>query len=182
MSLNENKIIDLNKIPAGSELPYEVNVIIEISANENIKYEYSKEYKILQVDRFLHTSMGYPCNYGFIPHTYADDGDPVDVLVLTQLPLTRPSLISVRPIGALITSDEKGQDEKILAVPVSNVDSYYNNIENYSDLPNHLLDKIVHFFSHYKDLEKGKAVTIGKWSNAEEAQEIIRKSHFTKKC
>ncbi|OEY87191.1 inorganic pyrophosphatase [Wolbachia pipientis] len=174
--------MDLSKIPAGNDLPYEVNVIIEISAYENVKYEYHKEYGILSVDRFLHTSMGYPCNYGFIPHTYADDGDPVDVLVLTQFPLTRPSLISVRPIGALNTSDEKGQDEKILSVPVSNVDSYYDNIKNYSDLSQNLLDKIVHFFSHYKDLEKGKAVTVGNWMNAKKAQEIIKKSHFTKKC
>jgi inorganic pyrophosphatase len=166
MALNENEIIDLNKIPAGNNLPCEVNVIIEISANENVKYEYSKECRILRVDRFLHTSMGYPCNYGFIPHTYADDGDPVDVLVLTQFPLTMPSLISVRPIGALITSDEKGRDEKILSVPISSVDNYYDSIKNYSDLPNNLLARIVHFFSHYKD----------------EAQEIIRKSHFTKKC
>ncbi|MBD0391840.1 inorganic diphosphatase [Wolbachia endosymbiont of Pentalonia nigronervosa] len=171
--------MDLSKI---TSVPSKVNVIIEISAgSEPIKYEFNKELGLLQVDRFLFTSMTYPCNYGFIPNTKADDDDPVDVLVLTQFPLASGVLISVRPVGALLTADEKGQDEKILAVPVSSVDSYYDNIKNYSDLPQILLDKIVHFFSHYKDLEKGKTVTVGKWVSAEEAQEIIEKSHLVKK-
>ncbi|MDN5247627.1 MAG: inorganic diphosphatase [Wolbachia endosymbiont of Tyrophagus putrescentiae] len=157
----------------------EVNVIIEIGANADpIKYEFNKELELLQVDRFLSTAMVYPCNYGFIPNTQTDDGDPVDVLVLTQFPLASGVLISVRPIGALLTKDEKGEDEKILAVPVSSVDSYYDNIENYSDVPQNLLNKIVHFFSHYKDLEKGKAVTVGKWVDVEEAQKIIEKSQL----
>jgi len=171
--------MDLNKI---TSVPGKVNVIIEISAgSEPIKYEFNKELGLLQVDRFLFTSMTYPCNYGFIPNTQADDGDPVDVLVLTQFPLASGVLISVRPVGALLTEDEKGQDEKILAVPVSSVDSYYDSIKNYSDLPQNLLDKIVHFFLHYKDLEKGKTVTVGKWVSVEEAQEVIEKSHLVKK-
>lgn len=171
--------MDLSKI---TSVPSKVNVIIEISAgSEPIKYEFNKKLGLLQVDRFLFTSMTYPCNYGFIPNTQADDDDPVDVLVLTQFPLSSGVLISVRPVGALLTEDEKGQDEKILAVPVSSVDSYYDNIKNYSDLPQNLLDKIVHFFSHYKDLEKGKTVTIGKWVSVEEAQEVIEKSHLVKK-
>lgn len=166
--------MDLSKITAG---PNAVNAVIEISANaEPVKYEFNKELGLLQVDRFLSTSMTYPCNYGFIPNTCAGDGDPADVLVLTQFPLAPGVLISVRPVGALLTKDEKGEDEKILAVPISSVDSYYDNIKNYSDLPKNLLDKIAHFFSHYKDLEKGKTVTVGEWANVEKAKEIIEKS------
>ncbi|MDD9331512.1 MAG: inorganic diphosphatase [Wolbachia sp.] len=169
--------MDLSKITAGNNLPKEVNVIIEISANsESIKYEFNKEFGLLQVDRFLSTSMAYPCNYGFIPNTHAGDGDPVDVLVLTQFPLASCTLISVRPVGALITEDEKGEDEKILAIPVSSVDSYYDNVKSCSDLPQSLLNKIAHFFSCYKDLEKGKTVTVRGWVNTEKAQEIIEKS------
>ncbi|WP_341807787.1 inorganic diphosphatase [Wolbachia endosymbiont (group E) of Neria commutata] len=166
--------MDLSKITA---TPDAVNVIIEISANsEPVKYEFNKELGLLQVDRFLSTSMTYPCNYGFIPNTHAGDGDPADVLVLTQFPLASSVLISVRPIGALLTQDEKGKDEKILAVPVSSVDSYYDDIKNYSDLPKNLLDKIAHFFSHYKDLEKGKTVMVGEWVGVEEAKKIITES------
>ncbi|MDG7052337.1 MAG: inorganic diphosphatase [Wolbachia endosymbiont of Alcedoecus sp.] len=163
--------MDLSKITATADA---VSVIIEIGANaEPIKYEFNKELGLLQVDRFLSTSMTYPCNYGFVPNTCAGDGDPVDVLVLTQFPLAPGVLISVRPIGALLTKDEKGEDEKILAVPVSSVDSYYDNVKDYSDLPKNLLDKITHFFSRYKDLEKGKTVTVGKWVGMEEAKSII---------
>lgn len=166
--------MDLSKI---TTKPDEINVVIEISANaEPVKYEFNKELGLLQVDRFLSTSMTYPCNYGFIPNTCAGDGDPADVLVLTQFPLAPGVLISVRPVGALLTKDEKGEDEKILAVPISSVDSYYDNIKNYSDLSKNLLDKIAHFFSHYKDLEKGKTVTVGEWANVEKAKEIIEKS------
>ncbi|MDR2609019.1 MAG: inorganic diphosphatase [Rickettsiales bacterium] len=163
--------MDLSKITATADA---VSVIIEISANaEPIKYEFNKELGLLQVDRFLSTSMTYPCNYGFVPNTCAGDGDPVDVLVLTQFPLALGVLISVRPIGALLTKDEKGEDEKILAVPVSSVDSYYDDVKDCSDLPKNLLDKITHFFSHYKDLEKGKTVTVGKWVGMKEAKSII---------
>ncbi|MGL9718130.1 MAG: inorganic diphosphatase [Wolbachia sp.] len=163
--------MDLSKITATTNA---VSVIIEIGANaEPIKYEFNKELGLLQVDRFLSTSMTYPCNYGFVPNTCTGDGDPVDVLVLTQFPLAPGVLILVRPIGALLTKDEKGEDEKILAVPVSSVDSYYDNVKDYSDLPKNLLDKITHFFSRYKDLEKGKTVTVGKWVSMKEAKSII---------
>ncbi|WCR57721.1 inorganic diphosphatase [Wolbachia endosymbiont of Ctenocephalides felis wCfeJ] len=166
--------MDLSKITAKADF---LSVIIEIGANaEPIKYEFNKELGLLQVDRFLSTAMAYPCNYGFVPNTCAGDGDPVDVLVLTQFPLASGVLISVRPIGALLTKDEKGEDEKVLAVPTSSVDSYYDNVKNYSDLPESLLDRIVHFFSHYKDLEKGKTVTVGKWVGMEEAKKIIEKA------
>lgn len=166
--------MDLSKI---TTKPDEINVVIEIGANaEPVKYEFNKELGLLQVDRFLSTSMTYPCNYGFVPNTCAGDGDPVDVLVITQFPLAPGVLISVRPVGALLTKDEKGEDEKILVVPISSVDSYYENIKNYSDLSKNLLDKIAHFFSHYKDLEKGKTVTVGEWADVEEAKKIIEKS------
>ncbi|MGL9757372.1 MAG: inorganic diphosphatase [Wolbachia sp.] len=166
--------MDLSKI---TTKPDAISVVIEISANaEPVKYEFNKELGLLQVDRFLSTSMTYPCNYGFVPNTCAGDGDPVDVLVLTQFPLASGVLISVRPVGALLTKDEKGEDAKILAVPISSVDSYYDNIKNYSDLPKNLLDKIAHFFSHYKDLETGKTVTVGEWADVEEAKKIIEKS------
>ncbi len=152
-----------------------IDVIIEISANSHpIKYEFNKEIGLLQVDRFLSTAMQYPCNYGFIPETYAEDGDPVDVLVLTQFPLEPKVMISVRPIGVLLMSDEAGVDAKILTVPTSKVDPYYDDINNYSDLPQSLLDKIFHFFSHYKQLEKGKVVSVEKWDNAEKAYEVIK--------
>lgn len=120
--------------------------------------------------------MTYPCNYGFIPNTHAGDSDPVDVLVLIQFPLASSVLISVRPIGALLTKDEKEEDEKLLAVPVSSVDSYYDNIKDYSNLSKNRLDKIAHFFSHYKDLEKGKTVAVGEWVGIEDAKKIIGKS------
>ncbi|MGL9717362.1 MAG: inorganic diphosphatase [Wolbachia sp.] len=163
--------MDLSKITATADA---VSVIIEIGANaEPVKYEFNKELGLLQVDRFLSTAMTYPCNYGFVPNTCAGDGDPVDVLVLTQYPLASGVLISVRPIGVLLTKDEKGEDEKVLAVPISSVDSYYDNMKDYSDLPENLLDKIAHFFSHYKDLEKGKTVTVGKWVGMGEAKRII---------
>ncbi|MDG7056016.1 MAG: inorganic diphosphatase [Wolbachia endosymbiont of Meromenopon meropis] len=166
--------MNLNKIITKTNA---VNVIIEISANsEPIKYEFNKELELLQVNRFLSTSMTYPCNYGFIPNTCAGDGDPIDVLVLTQFPLAPGVLISVRPIGALLTTDEKGEDKKILAVPISSVDEYYENVKNYSDLSKNLLDKIAHFFLHYKNLEKGKIVTVGKWVDMKEAKNFIQSS------
>ncbi|UWI83270.1 inorganic diphosphatase [Wolbachia endosymbiont of Howardula sp.] len=154
-----------------------LNVMIEISAHSfPIKYEYNQDIELLQVDRFLSTSMIYPCNYGFIPNTRSGDGDPIDILVITQWPLNSNVMISVRPIGVLLTTDEKGQDEKILSVPSSQVDNYYDNIFNYSDLPKNLLDRIVHFFTHYKDLEKEKAVIVGEWMNAETAKRFIQNS------
>ncbi|QKX01902.1 inorganic diphosphatase [Wolbachia endosymbiont of Cruorifilaria tuberocauda] len=163
--------MDLSKITVTADV---INVMIEIGANAKpIKYEFDRELGLLQVNRFLSTTMVYPCNYGFIPNTCAGDGDPVDALVLTQYPLTPGVLIPVRLIGALLTRDEKGEDEKVLAVPISSVDNYYDNIKNYSDLPKNLLDKITHFFLHYKDLEKGKTVIVSDWVGMKEAKEII---------
>ncbi len=167
-------MIDASKITAGENPPKIVNAIIEISANScPIKYEFNKEVGLLQVDRFLSTAMHYPCNYGFIPQTHAEDDDPVDVLILTQFPLIPKAIISVRPIGVLSMSDEAGIDAKILSVPTSKIDPYYDNIGNYSDLPKSLLDKIAHFFSHYKQLEKNKEVKVEGWNGIEKAHKII---------
>ena len=150
-----------------------VNVIIEVSANSNVKYEMDKESGALIVDRFLHTSMFYPANYGFLPHTLAKDGDPLDALVLTRWKLTEGSVIKARPVGVLKMEDEKGMDEKIICVPAKKLDKSYENINDIEDLPGQILDEIKHFFEHYKDLEKGKWVKVIGFENAEAAIKII---------
>lgn len=171
---------NINKVNAGESPPKVINAVIEISANSHpIKYEFNKEIGLLQVDRFLSTAMHYPCNYGFVPQTHAEDGDPVDVLILTQFPLIPKVIISVRPIGVLSMSDEAGADAKILSVPTSKVDSYYDNINSYSDLPESLLDKIAHFFSHYKQLEQNKEVKVEGWNGIEKAHKIIETALLT---
>ncbi|MBE7636927.1 inorganic diphosphatase [Sneathiella sp. P13V-1] len=169
--------MDISKISAGKDFPNDVNVIIEIPiGGVPVKYEVDKESGAMFVDRFLHTAMFYPCNYGFIPHTLSDDGDPVDVLVAGPIPVVPGAVIRARPVGVLIMEDEAGQDEKILAVPVDKLHPYYSNVENYSDLRDVLLDQIAHFFEHYKDLEKDKWVKIVRWGDAEEAAGMIKKS------
>lgn len=166
--------MDISKIPAGKNPPEDINVIIEVSAGSApVKYEMDKESGAIFVDRFLHTSMHYPCNYGFVPHTLSGDGDPVDVLVVTTLPVIPGSVLRSRPIGVLKMEDEKGEDEKILAVPVTKLYPYYDNVKNFSDLPQILLDQISHFFERYKDLEKGKFVKVTGWGDAKEAQKMI---------
>jgi len=170
----------INKVNAGENPPKVINVIIEISANSHpINYEYNKEMGLLQVDRFLSTAMHYPCNYGFVPQTFAEDGDPVDVLILTQFSLMTKIIISVRPIGVLSMSDEAGADAKILSVPTSEVDPYYDNINSYSDLSKSLLDKIAHFFSHYKQLEQNEEVKLEGWHGIEKAHKIIETGLLT---
>eukprot|EP00439_Symbiodinium_sp_Y106_P088003 s1_g539.t1 len=119
--------------------------------------------------------MNYPCNYGFVPHTLSDDGDPVDVLVVSRIPVVPGAVIRSRPIGVLLMEDEAGQDEKILAVPVDALNPYYKEVSSYRDLPKILLDRIAHFFDHYKDLEEGKWVKVERWGSAEEAMDLIRK-------
>ena len=162
-------------ITIGNKAPKEVNAIIEISMNAGpIKYEFDKDMEALVVDRFMNTSMQYPCNYGFIPHTLSGDGDPADILVYTSHPIIPGSVISVRPIGVLLTEDEKGKDEKILAVPGYKIDPYFASIENYTDLPEILLKKITHFFERYKDLEGGKWVKVNGWKGADDAHHIIQ--------
>jgi inorganic pyrophosphatase len=166
--------MDISKISIGHNPPDDINVIIEIpQGGHPIKYEMDKTSGALFVDRFLHTSMIYPGNYGFIPHTLSADGDPCDVLVVGQLPVISGAVISSRPIGVLLMEDEKGMDEKILAVPVDALHPFYTKVLSYQDLPDILCEQIAHFFRHYKDLEKGKWVKNLKWAGLEEARTVI---------
>ncbi|OUR76359.1 inorganic pyrophosphatase [Alphaproteobacteria bacterium 46_93_T64] len=167
--------MDISKISAGKDVPWDVNVVIEIPiGGVPVKYEVDKDSGAMFVDRFLHTAMFYPCNYGFIPHTLADDGDPTDMLVAGPIPVIPGAVIRARPVGVLIMEDEAGQDEKILGVPVDSLHPYYSNIGNYTDLRSVLLDQIAHFFEHYKDLEPNKWVKIVRWGDADEAAAMIK--------
>lgn len=166
--------MNLNEIPVGSDVPNKCNVLIEISGNAGpIKYEFDKTSNAIIVDRFMSTSMSYPCNYGFIPHTLSGDGDPVDVLVYTNYPIMPMAVISVKPIGVLLTLDEKGNDEKILAVPDDKIDPQFKGVNSIDDLPKIILDKIRHFFENYKGLEEGKWVKVSGWKDADTAKKII---------
>ncbi|NBX03242.1 MAG: inorganic diphosphatase [Alphaproteobacteria bacterium] len=166
--------MDISKIPSGLDVPNEVNVIIEVPmGSEPIKYEMDKESGALYVDRFLHTAMNYPCNYGFIPHTLSGDGDPADVLVVGRRPLMPGCVIAARPIGVLLMEDEGGQDEKILAVPASRLHPFFTDVKSYKDLPQIMIDQIAHFFQHYKDLESKKWVKILGWKDADEAMKLV---------
>jgi inorganic pyrophosphatase len=167
--------MDIAQIPIGRDPPRDVNVVIEIpQGGAPIKYELDKRSRALFVDRFLHTAMFYPANYGFIPRTLSPDGDPVDCLVVGPNPVVPGAVLRSRPVGALLTEDENGADEKILAVPVDELHPFYGHITAPADLPEILLQQIAHFFSHYKDLEPGKWVRIKRWTDAQEAFEIIR--------
>jgi len=164
----------LDAISIGKNPPDEVNVVIEVAiGGEPIKYEMDKEAGTLFVDRFLYTPMRYPGNYGFIPHTLSEDGDPCDVLVANTRPLIPGSYIAVRPIGVMMMQDEAGGDEKIIAVPVPKLTKRYENVHNYTDLPQITLDQIQHFFEHYKDLEPGKWVKLAGWGDAAKARQLI---------
>ena len=165
----------LDAISIGSNPPYDINVVIEVPiGGEPIKYEMDKAAGTLVVDRFLYTPMRYPGNYGFIPHTLSEDGDPCDVLVANTRPIIAGAVISVRPIGVLRMRDEAGGDEKIVAVPSTKLTRRYEKVQNYTDLPMITIDQIKHFFEHYKDLEQGKWVKVVRWGDAEEARELIR--------
>src|SRR6185437_3468823 len=167
--------MDLSHIKVGENPPHEVNAIIEIPlGGEPVKYELDKASGAMFVDRFLHTAMFYPANYGFIPHTLSEDGDPCDVMVVGPTKVVPGAVIRSRPIGALMMEDEAGLDEKILAVPVDALHPYYTGIRSHEDLPAILRDQIAHFFRHYKDLEKGKWVTIVRWVGVEESHALIR--------
>jgi inorganic pyrophosphatase len=164
----------LDAISIGKNPPHEVNVVIEVAiGGEPIKYEMDKEAGTLVVDRFLYTPMRYPGNYGFIPHTLSEDGDPCDVLVANTRPIIPGAIIAVRPIGVLMMQDEAGGDEKILAVPVPKLTKRYENVHNYTDMPQITLDQIQHFFEHYKDLEPGKWVKLTGWGDAAKARQLI---------
>jgi inorganic pyrophosphatase len=166
--------MDINLIPPGKNPPTDIHAIIEIPlGGVPVKYEMEKTSGALFVDRFLHTAMFYPGNYGFIPHTLSLDGDPCDVLVVSQVPVVPGAVIRCRPVGALLMEDEAGGDEKILAVPVDSLHPFYTGIRNYTDLPQIMCEQIAHFFQHYKDLEKGKWVTIAKWLDAAGAEQLV---------
>lgn len=169
--------MSLNKVKSGSNVPNDINVIIEIPANSDpVKYEVDKESGAMFVDRFMGTAMHYPCNYGYVPHTISGDGDPADVLVVTPNPLISGSVIRVRPIGMLGMHDEAGEDAKILAVPIDKLSRMYRDVDTVRDMPEPLLDSIAHFFQHYKDLESGKWVRIDGWLGVEEAKKEIMDS------
>jgi inorganic pyrophosphatase len=164
----------LDAIKIGANPPYEVNVVIEVPlGGEPIKYELDKASGTLVVDRFLYTAMRYPGNYGFIPHTLSEDGDPCDVLVANTRPIAPGAIIAVRPIGVLHMQDEAGADEKIIAVPTHRLTQRYDSVQNYTDLPVITWRQIEHFFTHYKDLEPGKWVKCAGWGDAEEAYSLI---------
>jgi inorganic pyrophosphatase len=165
----------LDAIATGNNPPDEVNVIVEVPVGgEPIKYEMDKASGTLVVDRFLYTSMRYPGNYGFIPHTLSDDGDPCDVLIANQRGIVPGAVVAVRPVGVLRMQDEAGGDEKIVAVPTTRLTRRYETIHNYTDLPDITLKQIEHFFQHYKDLETSKWVKVLGWGDAEEAKGLIR--------
>ena len=167
--------MNLEKLTAGDKAPEEVNVFVEIPQNSPIKYEVDKESGAIIVDRFMHTAFSYPFNYGFIPNTLADDGDAVDVLVISTHPVQAGAVIAVRPIGLLEMEDEAGLDNKIIAVPTEKVDPFQSNIKDIKDLPEATKDMIRHFFERYKDLEKNKWVKLKKYLGKKAAIADIKK-------
>ncbi len=166
----------LNKVDAGRNLPDEFNVIIEIPAHSDpVKYEIDKETGALFVDRFMNAAMHYPCNYGYIPNTLCEDGDPLDVLVVAPLPVISGCVVRARPLGVLKMTDESGGDAKILAVPIKKECTQFDEINSYEQMSKTLLGRIAHFFQHYKDLDSGKWVTIDGWFGPDEARaEVMR--------
>lgn len=167
--------MNISQIPAVSGNNF--NVIIEVPMHSSpVKYELHKESGALFVDRFLATPMHYPCNYGFIPHTLSEDGDPVDVLVVSDFAINPLSVVAVKPIGVLLMEDEKGHDEKIIAVPALKLNSVFESIDSHQQLPALLLKQIQHFFEHYKDLEKNKWVKVVGFESVEIAKQLIQKA------
>ncbi|HKJ53448.1 MAG TPA: inorganic diphosphatase [Gammaproteobacteria bacterium] len=167
----------LDRVSSGNNVPNDVNVVIEIpSHSDPVKYEVDKETGAMFVDRFMGTAMHYPCNYGYVPQTLSEDGDPVDVLVVTPIPVISGAVIRVRPLGMLCMTDEAGKDSKIVAVPIDRLSNLYTHMNSVRDLPKALLDSISHFFDHYKDLESGKWVKIDGWVDTEEAKREILES------
>lgn len=175
--MNIGGCMNVEKIPTGPEgkVPEELYVVIEVPKGSQNKYELDKDTGAIFLDRVLFTSMHYPANYGFVPKTLCDDGDPLDCLVLSSLPIHPGVVVRVRPIGLLIMEDEKGKDEKLLAVPVEKIDPRFANIKDIDDVPEAIKSEIKHFFEHYKDLEPGKWVKVKEWKNKEEAIEYVKK-------
>jgi inorganic pyrophosphatase len=166
--------MNLDRVNSGENAPDEVNVIIEIPAHSDpVKYEIDKETGAMFVDRFMSTAMHYPCNYGYVPHTLSKDGDPVDVLVATPVPLIAGSVITCRPVGVLKMTDESGDDAKILSVPIDKLCKSFRKVQGIDDMPPVLLDQVAHFFEHYKDLDEGKWVRVEGWGGIEDAKQEI---------
>jgi inorganic pyrophosphatase len=169
--------MNLDRVDSGRDLPNEINVIIEIPAQSDpVKYEVDKQTGAMFVDRFMSTAMHYPCNYGYVPHTLSKDGDPVDVMVVTPVPLISGAVIRCRPVAVLKMTDESGDDAKVLAVPIAKLCSTYARVRGAEDMPALLLDQIAHFFEHYKDLDEGKWVRVEGWGGVEDAKEEIMAS------
>jgi inorganic pyrophosphatase len=169
--VTEATALDKPNLP--NSIPNNIHVVVEIPKGSNIKYEFDPRTGFLSVDRKLYTAMHYPCNYGFIPNTLEDDGDPVDVLVLGDWAVVPMSMIKAVPVGLLFTKDEEGNDSKIISVPNSKIDPRFANIRNIDDIPSYLLDEIKHFFEHYKELEPGKYVKVTGWGDRQSASEKI---------
>ncbi len=165
-----------DQVPAGDDPPESINAVVEIPSGSSVKYEVDKETGVVFVDRFLSTATHYPFNYGFIPQTREEDGDPLDVLVLTQLSVYPNSVIRSRPVGLLLTEDEHGQDAKIIAAPAKTIDPYYQDIEDLEQIPRFMRNQIEHFFKHYKELEPTKFVKIVRWESKESAKKRIREA------
>ena len=166
--------MNLDNLPLGEDVPRDINVVIEIPSHGSpVKYEVEKDSGTLVVDRFMGTAMFYPCNYGFLPHTLSQDGDPVDVLVVTPVPLISGSVIRCRPIGMLEMTDEAGEDHKVLAVPVSKLTNLYDDVNAPQDLHDDMINQITHFFEQYKALESGKWVKVENWVGMDRAHEEI---------
>ena len=166
--------MSLENVPAGADIPEEFNVIIEIPAHSDpVKYEVDKATGALFVDRFMAAPMFYPCNYGYIPQTLSEDGDPIDVLVRTPHVVNCGSVIRCRPIGVLDMEDESGRDFKVLAMPVSDLTKWWDHVNEPEDVPPVLMAQIVHFFEHYKDLEEGKWVKVKGWLGSDDARKAI---------
>ncbi|XOV83119.1 MAG: inorganic diphosphatase [bacterium] len=169
--------MNLDRITVGDDAPNDINVIIEVPVGgEPIKYEMDKDSGALVVDRFLYTSMRYPGNYGFVPHTLSDDGDPIDVLVASTRGITPGAVVNCRPIGVLMMKDESGGDEKVIAVPSTRLTRRYEKVRDIQDLPQITLDQIAHFFEHYKDLEGGKWVEVDRWGGVDDAKRLIQEA------
>jgi inorganic pyrophosphatase len=165
--------MDIRKVPIGSNPPHEINVVIEVPLRSDpIKYEFDKESGAIFVDRFLYTTMFYPCNYGFVPHTLAADGDPADVMVVGRMPVHPGAVLPVRPIGVLELEDEAGGDEKVLAVPTRNITQLYDRVHSWQDIPEIDIKRIQHFFEHYKDLEPEKWTRVGNWRDVDVAHRL----------
>lgn len=173
--ISDSEKMNIDAIPAGTNPPEDINVVIEVpTGGEPIKYEMDKASGALFVDRYLYTSMRYPGNYGFVPHTLSGDGDPVDVLVASTRAIVPGAVLNCRPIGVLIMEDEAGEDEKVIAVPTTKLTRRYEKVVNYTDLPDITTEQIAHFFAHYKDLESKKWVRVERWGNADEAKGMIQ--------